>query len=57
MEILLQRSIPLTIVHNFEKINAKGKTRCLLSGFGVGLSWGIVDIVLDRIYSLPVIEI
>ena len=49
-------SIPLTIVHNFGRMDAK-KTRCLLSGFGVGLSWGIVDIVLDRIYSLPVIEI
>ena len=49
-------SIPLTIVHNFGRMDAK-KSRCLLSGFGVGLSWGIVDIVLDRIYSLPVIEI
>ena len=49
-------SIPLTIVHNYDEMIPYGKNRCLLSGFGVGLSWGIVDIVLNRIYCPPVIE-
>jgi 3-oxoacyl-[acyl-carrier-protein] synthase-3 len=49
-------SIPLTIVHNYNKMMRHGKNRCILSGFGVGLSWGIVDIVFNQIYCPPVIE-
>jgi len=49
-------SIPLTIVHSYGEVIPKGKIRCLLSGFGVGLSWGIVDINLEEIHCPPVIE-
>ena len=49
-------SIPLTIVHNSQAIAASGPSRCLLSGFGVGLSWGTASVVLDKIYCPPVIE-
>lgn len=49
-------SIPLTIVHNFQAMSAGGRRRCLLSGFGVGLSWGTALVVLDDTYCPPVIE-
>ncbi len=49
-------SIPLTIVHCFSKIQDKRPKRCLLSGFGVGLSWGVADILLENICCPPVIE-
>lgn len=49
-------SIPLTIVHNYSDMKKQEKVRCLLSGFGVGLSWGVVDITLDQLYCPPVIE-
>jgi 3-oxoacyl-[acyl-carrier-protein] synthase-3 len=49
-------SIPLTIVHNYNKMIPPGRNRCILSGFGVGLSWGTVDVVLNQIYCPPVIE-
>lgn len=50
-------SIPLTLAHNRSAIEGKGKVRCLLSGFGVGLSWGVADVTLDDIYCPPVIEL
>lgn len=50
-------SIPLTIVHNFSKHRSLIKKHCLLSGFGVGLSWGLVDIVLDNVICPPLQEI
>ena len=50
-------SIPLTIAHNRSGIEGSGKVRCLLSGFGVGLSWGVADVTLDNIYCPPVIEL
>lgn len=50
-------SIPLTIVHNFERMKGSGELRCLLSGFGVGLSWGMVDVKLSQAQCPPVIEI
>ena len=50
-------SIPLTIVHCFSKMENKGNKRCLLSGFGVGLSWGVVDITLEDICCPQVIEL
>lgn len=50
-------SIPLTIVHNFEKMKGSGDVRCLISGFGVGLSWGIADLRFGQAHCPPVIEI
>jgi len=50
-------SIPLTISHHFSLQPSLLRKHCLLSGFGVGLSWGLVDIVLDGIACPPVLEI
>ena len=49
-------SIPLTIVHNYNNMKGEGKIRCLISGFGVGLSWGCADLTLNHIYCPPIIE-
>ncbi len=49
-------SIPLTIAYNYGEMIPEGRHRCLLSGFGVGLSWGTVDVVLDNIFCPQVIE-
>jgi len=49
-------SIPLTIACEYDRVASSGTSRCLLCGFGVGLSWGIVDIDLGGIYCPPVIE-
>lgn len=50
-------SIPLTIAHNFGEMKGTGDVRCLLSGFGVGLSWGIADLSLGAAVCPPVIEV
>jgi 3-oxoacyl-[acyl-carrier-protein] synthase-3 len=50
-------SIPLTMAHHFSGNAALGKQRCLLSGFGVGLSWGVVAATLDGVYSPLVREV
>jgi len=49
-------SIPLTMAHHFSTTGAK-KERCLLSGFGVGLSWGVASATLDDVYSPPIVEL
>jgi 3-oxoacyl-[acyl-carrier-protein] synthase-3 len=50
-------SIPLTMTHHFSAMTAPGKQRCLLSGFGVGLSWGVASVTLDGIHVPPVVEL
>jgi 3-oxoacyl-[acyl-carrier-protein] synthase III len=51
-------SIPLTIAHHFSANgSAAGKKRCVMSGFGVGLSWGVVSAALDGVYAPPVLEL
>jgi 3-oxoacyl-[acyl-carrier-protein] synthase-3 len=50
-------SIPLTMAHHFSTNGANGKVRCVFSGFGVGLSWGVGTAVLDRVYAPPVVEV
>jgi 3-oxoacyl-[acyl-carrier-protein] synthase-3 len=50
-------SIPLTMAHHFSKHGSKGKARCLVSGFGVGLSWGVASMTIDRIYAPHVVEV
>lgn len=50
-------SIPLTMAHHFSQKASTGKERCLLSGFGVGLSWGVATVVVDRIFAPPVVEL
>lgn len=49
-------SIPLTIAKHFAQIKPQIAKRCLLSGFGVGLSWGVIDIILENIYTPPIME-
>lgn len=49
-------SIPLTIAHHFSQNGAPAGARTLLCGFGVGLSWGVVDLVLDGVYTPPLVE-
>jgi 3-oxoacyl-[acyl-carrier-protein] synthase III len=49
-------SIPLTIAHHLSQHGSSGRKRSLLCGFGVGLSWGVIDVVLDDIYTPPIIE-
>ncbi len=47
-------SIPITLCDAFG--NKSGPFRTLLCGFGVGLSWGVVDAVLDSAHVYPIIE-
>ena len=50
-------SIPLTICSELSgKIETENQ-KVLLSGFGVGLSWGAVTLNLDKITCLPIIEV
>jgi 3-oxoacyl-[acyl-carrier-protein] synthase-3 len=49
-------SIPLTIVHN--SIQFQNKTvHCLLSGFGIGLSWGVADVYFKNLKCTEIIEV
>jgi 3-oxoacyl-[acyl-carrier-protein] synthase-3 len=50
-------TIPLTMVVNLAQKMASGKTRWLLSGFGVGLSWGSVYLETENLTCLPLIEV
>ena len=45
------------MAHHFSQKGSAGKERCLLSGFGVGLSWGVATVVVDGIYAPPVVEV
>lgn len=42
-------SIPLLIVDKIKTKAENGRLRLLTSGFGVGLSWGVMDLTLERI--------
>lgn len=50
-------SIPLTMAHHFSTNPSTGPTRVLFSGFGVGLSWGVVTATLRDASSPPVVEV
>jgi 3-oxoacyl-[acyl-carrier-protein] synthase-3 len=49
-------SIPLTIAHHLSGARPSGQVRGLLCGFGVGLSWGMVDVTLSDIHVPPIVE-
>lgn len=49
-------SIPLTIVSELREAVSGGRQELLLSGFGVGLSWGSAAIRLDHIVCPPLYE-
>lgn len=48
-------SIPVGIVDLCEKISGKEKLNLITSGFGIGLSWGIVSFSIDTDDVLPMI--
>jgi 3-oxoacyl-[acyl-carrier-protein] synthase-3 len=50
-------SIPLTMAHHFSRKGSAGRERCLISGFGVGLSWGVASMAVERVYAPPVVEL
>lgn len=49
-------SIPCTISNIYGEDVSKNKKRCLLSGFGVGLSWASAIVSLDNIYCSKLVE-
>lgn len=49
-------SIPCTISNVYKDAVSKNKKRCLLSGFGVGLSWASAIVNLENIYCSDLIE-
>ena len=49
-------SIPITIADLCQNVEIKESVRFITAGFGVGLSWGIAEFVLDRNDILPIIE-
>lgn len=49
-------SVPVTVCANREQIQNKKTSRLLLTGFGVGLSWGCIYTEIDTENILPVIE-
>jgi 3-oxoacyl-[acyl-carrier-protein] synthase-3 len=50
-------SIPLTMAHHFSQNPPAARQRCLLSGFGVGLSWGVATMTVDAVFAPPVVEV
>lgn len=50
-------SIPITIVSELREIAQKQKLKLMLSGFGVGLSWGSVIVETDKIVCPEVLEL
>lgn len=50
-------SIPLTLVTQLNEKVKSAKLRLLATGFGVGLSWGVVDLEINKIACPKLIEI
>ena len=50
-------SIPLTMAHHFSQKGSTGRERCLVSGFGVGLSWGVASMTVPGVYAPPIVEL
>ncbi len=48
-------SIPTALVKNLAD-SVKGRSRFLLSGYGIGLSWGAVDCYIDEKDILPLVK-
>jgi len=49
-------SIPLVLCHTVDQFSQSQKEKVVLSGFGVGLSWGAVGLSLENTAMLNVIE-
>jgi 3-oxoacyl-[acyl-carrier-protein] synthase-3 len=50
-------TIPITIASELQDIVTQKPHRLLLSGFGVGLSWGAAVVETDGLVCLPVLEV
>jgi 3-oxoacyl-[acyl-carrier-protein] synthase-3 len=50
-------SIPLTVVTQLSENLPSQTVRTIASGFGVGLSWSTVSLVLDRVTVVPLVQI
>ena len=48
-------SIPLTLCDAFGK-ESSGMKNALMCGFGIGLSWGVTNAVIDTDYVYPIVE-
>ena len=48
-------SVPLTLCANYGGLEA-GKKRLFMAGFGIGLSWGVADAVVDMAAVFPVVK-
>lgn len=48
-------SVPVTIVDLCEKLDGEKKMNLITSGFGIGLSWGVVSFAIDTADVLPMI--
>lgn len=48
-------TIPVTIVDHLSKDDRTQNLKCLLCGFGVGLSWGVVSLSINPSVVLPMI--
>ena len=49
-------SIPMTITDLIGREDCPEKIHFISSGFGIGLSWGVADFVMDKKDILPIIE-
>ncbi len=49
-------SIPLTIVDKYGDAEDGKKLKLLTSGFGIGLSWGVLDFGIDTAHIYPVLK-
>ena len=50
-------TIPVTMVSELQQELSNQKLKLILSGFGVGLSWGSVALQTDKIVCLKMLEI
>jgi 3-oxoacyl-[acyl-carrier-protein] synthase-3 len=50
-------SIPLTIISQLKNSVSKNPKHLLITGFGVGLSWGVANLDLDCIYCPDILEL
>jgi 3-oxoacyl-[acyl-carrier-protein] synthase-3 len=49
-------SIPITMAHHLSQAGKNGGS-AVLSGFGVGLSWGIASLNLSGVFAPPIVEV
>lgn len=50
-------SIPLTIVNQLKEVVQQKNKHLLLSGFGVGLSWGVANVIMSNVHCPDIIEV